>query len=125
MREFTGHIYITNHAKERFIERRLNVISNNGKINIYKKMLGMIKRSKLIKCFKKEDGRIHEYREYAGCVFVCYREISKDFFKPDLVTVITVEMTDGAIKAAVEKGHSINTLNLNTYKLNRVSTILN
>lgn len=47
--EFTGYIYITNHAKERFIERRINVISNNRNINVYKKMIGMIKRSKLIK----------------------------------------------------------------------------
>lgn len=125
MREFVGHIHITKHAKERFIERRLNVISNNRNVNVYHKMLEIIKRSTLIKCLRKEDGRIHEYREYAGCIFVCHREYSKDFFKPDLVTVITVEITNGAIKAALNKGNSVESLNLNTYKLEKINTILN
>lgn len=125
MREFSGQIYITQHAKERFIERRINVISNNHNINVFGKMIGMIKRSTLIKYLKKEDGRIHEYREYAVCIFVCHREFSKDYFKPDLVTVITVEMTNGAIKSALEKGHSIDSLYLNDYTLNKVSAILN
>lgn len=125
MRGFTGYIHITNHAKERFIERRLNVISNNRNINVYKKMIGMIKRSTLVKYLRKEDGRIHEYREYAGCIFVCHREISRDPFKQDFVTVITVEITDGAITAALKKGYSVNSLSLNTYTLNKVNGILN
>lgn len=125
MREFSGQIYITQHAKERFIERRINVISNNHNINVFGKMIGMIKRSTLIKYLKKEDGRIHEYREYAGCIFVCHREFSKDYFKPDLVTVITVEMTDGAIKSALEKGYNIDSLYLNDYTLSKVSEVLN
>lgn len=88
MKGFRGKVYITNHAKNRFSERRLNITTNRNKeVNVYKKMLEMIKRSRLIKYLKKEDGRTHEYREYAGCIFVCHREFSKDIFKPDLVTI--------------------------------------
>lgn len=123
MKEFVGHIYITRHARDRFIERRLNLTSNSGHTNVYSKMLGMIKRSTLIKCLRKEDGRLHEYREYAGCIFVCHREYSKDFFKPDLVTIITVEVTNRAIKEALNKGYSVDLLNLNTYKLKKVSEV--
>lgn len=120
MREFSGHIFITDHAKERFIERRLNVTSNSGYVNVYGKMLGMIKRSKLVKFLKKEDGRVHEYREYAGCIFVCHREASKDYWKQDLVTIITVELTEKFIKSTLCKGYNINELSLNLYTLNKV-----
>ena len=88
-------------------------------------MIGMIKRSILIKYLKKEDGRIHEYRAYAGCIFVCHREFSKDYFKTKLVTVITVEMIDRAIISALEKGYNIDSFYLNDYKLNKVSRRLN
>lgn len=125
MREFRGRIYITQHAKERFIERRLNLISNSQDINVFNKMIGMIKRSKLIKYLRKEDGRVHEYREYAGCIFVCHREFPKDYLIPDLVTVITVEMTHGTIIKAVDKGHSLESLSLNSYTLDKVNEILN
>lgn len=126
MKSFMGKIYITNHAKDRFRERRINITSNRNKeVNIYKKMLEMIKRSRLIKYLKKEDGRIHEYREYAGCIFVCHREFSKDIFKPDLVTVITVEMTDKEIISSIDRGYNMESLCLNSYKSNQINSILN
>lgn len=121
MRTFVGDIYITPHAKQRFIERRVNVTKFNQNLNVFKKMINMIHRSELKKTLKKEDGRIHEYRECNGCIFVCEREFSKDFFKKDLVTVITVELTTGFIKRTIDKGYDIDTLSLNSYALEKVN----
>lgn len=122
MREFSGYIHITNHAKKRFIERRLNV-TTHGYVNVYKKMINMIKRSTLIKYVTKDDGRVHEYREFAGCIFVCHREYSKDFFKPDLVTIITVELTPGYIKSVIDKGYTEESLSLNTFISEKVKDL--
>ena len=124
MREFRGYIHITKHAKERFIERRLNTSSNkNTEVNVYKKMINMIKRSTLTKYVTKDDGRVHEYREYAGCIFVCHREYSKEYFKPDLVTIITVELTPGYIKSVINKGYNEKNLSLNTYITEKVKEL--
>lgn len=122
MKKFVGRILITPHAKQRFIERRLNVtVNENRYVNVYKKMIGMIQRSELIKCLRKADSRLHEYREYAGCIFVCHREYSKEFFKQDLVTIITVELTTGFIKTTLEKGYNIDGLVLNSYTLDKIN----
>lgn len=121
MKTFRGHIYITEHAKERFIERRINVTNNRNKYtNVYRKMINMIQRSILVKYVKKENGKVHEYRKNCGCIFVCEREISKDFFKPDLLTVITVELTDGFIRRTERNGYEINDLHLNSYMLKKL-----
>ena len=40
---------------------------------------------------------------------------SKDFFKPDLVTIITVELTPGYIKSVIDKGYTEESLSLNTF----------
>ncbi|WP_175429455.1 hypothetical protein [Clostridium acetireducens] len=41
MKGFYGNIFITHHAKQRFIERRLNVIKSSKYVNVYKKMIGI------------------------------------------------------------------------------------
>lgn len=120
MKTFVGEIYITPHAKMRFIERRINVIKYDPNLNVFKKMRNMIYRSELIKCLKKPDGRIHEYREYKGCIFVCEREFSKAFWKKDLVTVITVELTKGFIIRTIDKGYALEDLSLNSYMLDKL-----
>ncbi|MDU7240408.1 hypothetical protein [Clostridium sp.] len=120
MKTFVGEIYITPHAKMRFIERRINVTKYDPKLNVYKKMRNMIYRSELIKSLKKPDGRIHEYREYKGCIFVCEREFSKDFWKKDLVTVITVELTTGFIMRTIDKVYPLEELSLNSYILDKL-----
>ena len=124
MRAFVGEIYITPHAKKRFIERRVNVVRYDPNLNVFKKMINMIHRSELVKVLKKEDGRQHEYRKYKGCIFVCEREFSKVFWKKDLVTVITVELTTGFIQKTIDKGYDIDDLSLNSYTLDKLDKII-
>ena len=113
MRTFNGQVFITPHAKEKFIKRRLLTnIHYDANANVYRKMLNMLFRSKLIKYLTLEDGRLHEYRENKGVIFVCERVISKDFFSKDLVTVITVELTVGNLRTMHSEGLDIKNLGI-------------
>ena len=115
MREFYGEIIITKHAKDRFIQRWINLNRQRGDVNVYKKMCNMIGRSKLIKSLKKQNGEVHEYRESHGCIFVCAREFSKDYFKKDKVTIVTVELQPWYINQKIKSGLDINLFDLNEY----------
>ena len=42
MKTFVGDIFITPHAKKRFIERRVNVTKFDQNLNVFKKMINMI-----------------------------------------------------------------------------------
>lgn len=53
MKTFVGDIFITPHAKKRFIERRVNVTKFDPNLNVFKKMINMIHRSELKKNIKK------------------------------------------------------------------------
>lgn len=113
MRTFNGQVFITPHAKEKFIKRRLLTnIHYDANANVYRKMLNMLFRSKLIKYLTLENGKLHEYRENKGVIFVCERVISKDFFSKDLVTVITVELTSGNLRTMHSEGLDIRTLEI-------------
>lgn len=122
MKTFVGEIYITPHAKMRFIERRINVIKYDPNLNVFKKMRNMIYRSRLVASSKKSDGKTYEYREYEGCIFVCQREFSKEFWKKDLVTVITVKLTKGFIIRTIDKGYELVDLSLDSYILGKFDT---
>ena len=112
---FYGNIFITPHAKKRFIQRRLNVIRNGYLANPIKKMLNMLQRSVLIGCLTKEDGRLHEYREYKGCIFVCERQKARNYWEKDLVIVITVKLTSQYIKTLIDRGYDVEQLELHEY----------
>ncbi|MBU3810397.1 MAG: hypothetical protein H9893_01890 [Candidatus Niameybacter stercoravium] len=114
---FDGDIFITPHTKKRFIQRRINVIRNGYMANPIRKMLNMLQRSSLIGCLTKEDGRLHEYREYKGCIFVCERQKTKSFWEKDLVTVITVKLTAQYIKTLIDRGYDVEQLELHEYMM--------
>ncbi|MGG7199274.1 hypothetical protein ACQPUL_00830 [Clostridium butyricum] len=122
MRNFQGEVYITNHAKEKFIKRRLMTNKTyKSNLNIYKKMLNMIFRSQLIKYVHKEDGKLHEYRKYKGVIFVCERKISQDYWKKDLVTVITVELTLEYLLELKNEGVDVKSLKIGPYIENQLA----
>lgn len=71
-------ILITEHAKDRFIQRWISLYKPKKNFNIYVKMINMIHGSRLMKTVRTEEGIIYGYmnnREY----FVCNREFSKTY----------------------------------------------
>lgn len=122
MRSFVGEVFITPHAKERFIQRRIALSKNaySKNCNVYKKMLNMIFRSRVVKCLRKEDGRVYEYRENDGCLFVCEREFSKNFLEKDKVTVITVELTASYIRERIDIGYAMESMEIGEYMTNKI-----
>lgn len=121
MREFKGNVFITLHARDRFIQRRIELSNNaNNKCNVYKKMLNMIFRSKLIKFIRKPDGRISEYRENKGCIFICERINSKNFWEKDSVTVITVELSKTYIVDRIDRGYDVSKMQMGAFMENRL-----
>ncbi|MGL5575138.1 MAG: hypothetical protein ACRDCW_06265 [Sarcina sp.] len=113
MREFRGNVIITDHAKERFIQRRVNSKVRDGYVNVYKKMLNMIFRSTLVGTKKQPNGEVHEYRSNKGCIFVCARRYAKNFWEKDEVTILTVKLNKWYIEDRVDRGIDINTFGLN------------
>ena len=120
MRGFYGEIIITKHAKDRFIQRWIKSNNKRNYINVYKKMCNMIVRSRLIKSLRKPSGEVHEYRENNGCIFVCAREFSKEFWRKDKVTVVTVELESWYIKEKLKSGIDVNLFDLNEYSKARI-----
>lgn len=122
MRSFTGEVFITPHARDRFLQRRIDLSrnANNENCNVYKKMLNMLFRSKVVKYLRKEDGRIHEYRVNHGCLFVCERQTAGDFWEKDKVTVITVELTESYIRERLDKGYAMEDMEIGEYMTNRI-----
>lgn len=122
MRGFSGEVFITPHARDRFIQRRITLSRNayDEHCNVYKKMLNMLFRSRVVKYLRKEDGRIHEYRENKGCIFVCEREFSKNYWEKDKVTVITVELTESYIRERIHKGYAVEDMEIGEYMSNRI-----
>lgn len=120
MRKFYGEIIITKHAKDRFVQRWIKLNRQRNYINVYKRMCNMIGRSRLIKSLRKPNGEVHEYRENNGCIFVCAREFSKEFWKRDKVIVVTVELAPWYIKKKLKSGVDINLLDLNEYSKARI-----
>ena len=80
---------------------------------MYIKMCNMIVRSRLIKSLRKPNGEVHEYRENSGCIFICAREFSKEFWRKDKVIVVTVELESGYIKEKLKSGIDFNLFDLN------------
>lgn len=115
LREFYGDIFITRHAKNRFIQRWIQLNRERNYVNVYKKMINMITRSRLIKSISKPNGEVYEYRESNGCIFVCAREFSNSYWKKDKVTVVTVELEPWYIQNKYEAGVDIELLDLNEY----------
>lgn len=120
VREFHGDIIITKHAKNRFIQRRMNLNKRNRNPNLYIKMINMIKRSRLIKIVNRPNGKAYEYRQNDGCIFVCAREFSKNYLEKDKVIVVTVEMAEWYIKTMCLDGINIDDLDLNEYTKSRI-----
>lgn len=122
MREFKGKVFITPHAKEKFIKRRLLTNKHyDPNVNVYRKMLNMLFRSKLLKYLTKDNGNLHEYRENNGVIFVCERKIAKNYWDSDLVTVITIELTAGNLKILENDGIDIKALNIGKYMETRLT----
>ena len=113
MREFRGNVIITDHAKERFIQRRVNSRVRDGYVNVYKKMLNMIFRSTLVGTKKQDNGEVHEYRANKGCIFVCARKYAENFWEKDDVIILTVQLNRWYIEDRIDRGIDINTLGLN------------
>jgi hypothetical protein len=122
MRYFAGEVFITHHARDRFLQRRIDLSRNahNEHCNVYKKMLNMLFRSRVVKYLRKEDGRVHEYRVYQGCLFVCERQIAKNFWEKDKVTVITVELTESYIKERMDKGYAVEDMEIGEFMTNKI-----
>lgn len=82
----------------------------------------MIVRSNLLKSVRQENGEVYEYRENDGCIFLCARRFSNNFWEKDKVTVVTVELTKGYInKISGGDDEIIGRLDLNDYMLNLLS----
>lgn len=113
-RYLNADVKITKHAMERFFQRRINITRRQNELNPYKKMLGMVLRSKLINT-KNKEGNIIEYRECSGIIFICCRELSKDFFQKDKLTVVTCELTKANLVETQAKGYAVESLFLGKY----------
>lgn len=125
MKTFVGYVHITKHARDRFVQRRINLSSNEKKYcNVYKKMLNMIFRSRLLKYKKGSDGEIYELRVFQGCVFFCKREYGKSFMDKDVVTVITVELTETFMRERSLMGYNIEDVELTEFMINKMKRIL-
>jgi len=60
------------------------------------------------------------YGENNGCIFVCAREFSKEFWRKDKVTVVIVELESWYIKEKLKSGIDVNLFDLNEYSKARI-----
>lgn len=109
-------IFITKHARERFLQR----MGNCSGADVYRIMISMINKSRLISS-KNEDGQIYEHRESRGFIFVCAVSKSDNFFMRNKTTVVTVELADTKIKQYISQNNNINALDLGFKKENKFS----
>lgn len=87
-RNFYDEIHITDHAKKRFIQRSNKTIDGIYKGNVYRTIISMVKKSKLINSIKHKDNKMYEYRECSGYIFVCLITFSENFWENDTNEII-------------------------------------
>ncbi len=112
MESLHDDIYITKHAKDRFIQRSTKGTNGIYKGNVYRTMRSMIRKSTLISSTMHENNEIHEYRKYMGYIFVCLVTLSEDFWKKDKITIITVKLSKKEIQNLTTNGYRIDELGL-------------